>query len=136
MLRPTVKMLDTLFFGDLQDETYNQIMTSRVIESLIKAAKSTTDNDSSINVAKRHFTEIERAIKLFSDVRQRMFRIEEWRRNSSLSDYDLFDENGELINSEPINVGRFIRLSLYGAGKYDWVRVMKIVDEPEEFVSP
>src|SRR5688500_15507736 len=81
MLWPAVKMLDTLFFGDFQAETYNEIMASPVIESLIKAAKSSTENDSSINVAKRQFTEVDRAIRLFSDVRQRMFRIEEWRKN-------------------------------------------------------
>ena len=134
MLRPAVKMLDTLFFGDLQAETYNEIMASQVIEGLIKAAKSSTDNDSSINVAKKQFTEADDAIQLFRDVRRRMLLITEWRKNSSVTGYDLFDEDGELINSEPINVGHFIRLSLYGTGKYDWVRVIKITDEPEEFI--
>src|SRR5688572_17713775 len=134
MLRHAVKMLDTLFFGDLQAETYNEIMASQVIESLIKAANSSTDNDSSINLAKKQFTEVDDAIKLFSDVRQRMLRITEWGKNSSVTGYDLFDEDGDLINSEPINVGHFIRLSLYGAGKYDWVRVIKVTDKPEEFI--
>jgi hypothetical protein len=28
----------------------------------------------------------------------------------------------------------FIRISLYGAGKYDWVQVVSITDEPGEFI--
>jgi hypothetical protein len=49
-----------------------------------------------------------------------------------MSTYALFDENGREINE--INVGDFIRISLKASGKYDWIRVIEVYDQPDEFV--
>jgi hypothetical protein len=63
-----------------------------------------------------------------------MLQIAEWNENSSPTEYGLFDESGSDVRSEPISVGKFIRIGLYGGGKYDWVRVVEILDEPDELV--
>lgn len=109
-------------------------MGKSVIESLLEAANSSPENDSSINVAKRTFVSEDDAGEFFKTTRMHMVRIEEWRKNSSMTTYDLFDEAGQEVNSEPISAGKFIRIGLYGGGKYDWVRVEEILDEPTEFV--
>lgn len=115
-------------------KNYNRVMTSGTIEKLLEAANSSTEGDTSINLAKRQFVEIEAAVEFFQATRARLFQIDEWKKNSSVTNYDLFDETGAQINGTPISVGAFIRIALYGSGKNDWVRVESIKDEPEEFV--
>lgn len=104
------------------------------IESLLEAANSSSDNDTSVISAKRTFVADEDCESLFDAARARMFLTDEWNKNSSATEYGLFDESGSEIRSEPITVGRFIRIGLYGGGKYDWVRVVAILDEPGEVV--
>jgi hypothetical protein len=109
-------------------------MEVNLIESLLKAANSSTENDTSVNGAKRSFLTDVEAREFFDATRRRMVRIEEWRKASTVTSYDLFDASGRDANSEPISAGKFIRINLYGSGKYDWVSVEKIFDEPGEFV--
>jgi hypothetical protein len=124
--------LPSLVIPDLKN--YNHQMTSGTIEKLLEAANSSPETDTSINLAKRQFVESAAAAAFFRETRERILRIDEWKKNSSVTDYDLFDESGARINHEPIAVGRFIRIALYGSGKYDWVRIVSITDEPQEFV--
>ncbi len=109
-------------------------MTSDTIEKLLEAAKASSEGDTSINLAKRHFLDDGLALQFFRETRGRLFQIGEWRGSSSVTEYDLFDDKGLQINGEPISVGKFIRIGLYGSGKYDWVRVESIIDEPNEVV--
>ena len=111
-----------------------QNMASNTIEDLLKAANSSPDGDTSVNVAKRTFLDEEKCVAFFEDVRSRMVRIDEWNKNSSATGYELFDETGEKAADGSIEVDRFIRINVYGSGKYDWVRVVSIVDDPLEFV--
>lgn len=103
------------------------------IQRLLEAANSTAETDSSINLAKRQFVEESDAAGFFADRRQALFRIEEWKKNSSVTDYDLFDQNGQPA-AGPIGVGAFIRIALYGSGKYDWVRVIDVTDKDGEVI--
>lgn len=107
-------------------------MAQSNIESLLEAAKSSSDT--SINLAKKFFVDDDESVSFFQDTRSRLFKIEEWKKNSSPTAYDLFDESGQQINSQDIDVGSFIRISLYGSGKYDWVRVSQIHDDQDELV--
>lgn len=109
-------------------------MMKSKIETLLEAAKSSSDNDTSINLAKKVFANDDDCRAFFAYARRRLFNIDEWKKNSTATDYDLFNESGEQVNTEPIEVGKFIRIALYGAGKYDWVRVSAIHDEPDEVV--
>lgn len=113
---------------------YNRSMSGGTIESLLKAANSAPGNDASVNVATRRFADEEEASVFFREASSRLLRIEDWRKRSSLTTYDLFNDAGETVNEEPIGAGKYIRISLHGGGKYDWVRVMSVTDDPDEFV--
>ena len=109
-------------------------MTQSKIESLLAAAKSSSQTDTSINLAKKFFEDENESRSFFLDTRERLFNINEWNRNSSPTGYVLFDESGRETNSRDIAIGMFIRIALYGSGKWDWVRVSEIHDDPNEVV--
>jgi hypothetical protein len=104
------------------------------IEALLEAANSATGNDTSVNGAKRTFVSDGDAQEFFHRVRDRLFRISEWRKNSNATSYDLFDPSGESSQSDAIEVGKLIRIELPASGKYDWVRVDAVNDEKDEVV--
>ena len=107
-------------------------MAETRIESLLRAAHSSPDQDSSVNGAKRIFIDENEARAFYSESSDRMLRIEEWQKSSSVTDYHLFEESGRPVDSDPISVGKFIQIALYGTGKYDWVQVDEIVDAADE----
>lgn len=113
---------------------YNRLMRQSTIESLLKAANSSTEGDTSVNVAKRIFLDDLECGAFFEETKSKLLDIDEWNKNSSATGYTLFNEFGDEIESEAIAVTRLIRIGLYGSGKYDWVRVISILDEPGEFV--
>jgi hypothetical protein len=120
-----------LVIADLKN--YNHGMDSTpAIERLLKAANS-PKGDTSLNFAKRVFLEQSECDAFFETTRSALLNISEWNRHSSATSYELFDENGD-ATARPISVGSFIRIGLYGSGKYDWVRVASILDEPDEFI--
>lgn len=123
---------DTL--GIDRSENYNRNMASGKIESLLKAANSSTDNDTSVNAVKRTFLKDDDCAAFFEMAKTNLLRLDEWNKNSSVTSYDLFEGSGRPDGSGLISEGKFIRIALYGSGKYDWVRVLKIWDEPDEFV--
>jgi hypothetical protein len=109
-------------------------MHESTVESLLKAANSSTEGDTSVNLAKRVLLDEAECAAVFESAKTRLLDISEWNRNSSPTEYALFDEAGNQIGSEPISPGQFMRIGLYGAGKYDWVRVVSIMDQPDERV--
>jgi len=121
-----------LVIADLKN--YNHAMDSTpAIERLLKAANSSTEGDTSVNFAKRVFLEQSECDAFFELTCSHLLDISEWNKHSSATGYELFNQNG-VVTSEPISVGAFIRIALYGSGKYDWVRVISILDEADEFV--
>ena len=120
--------------GRCRSQKYNCFMATGTIEKLLETANSASESDTSLNLAKRRFLEEQAAAKFFESTRIKLFRIGEWKKNSSVTDYDLFNENGDEINGEPVSVGTFVRIALYGSGKYDWVRVISVSDESDEVV--
>jgi hypothetical protein len=104
------------------------------IEGLLEAANSSTEGDTSINLAKRVFLTDVDCESFFRITRSNLVKIEEWNKNSSATTYTLFNEDASVVEALPISVGHFIRIGLYGSGKYDWVRVVSILDDADEFV--
>jgi hypothetical protein len=103
------------------------------IKELIEEARA-SENDSSIIYDERLFETEQECSRFFEVVKNRMFDIRQWDRRSTPSAYALFDENGTQIDDQPLDVGRFIRISIYGSGKPDWVRVINIHQVPNEIV--
>lgn len=104
------------------------------IERLLQAANSSREGDTSLNLAKRVFLDQADCDRFFESVCSNLFRIDEWNKNSSAADYRFFDESGRPRDDRPIEIGGFIRIGLYGGGKYDWVRVISITKETDELV--
>lgn len=98
---------------------------------LLEAANSSSRHDTSVNSARRTFLSESDAVKFFQSVRENLFRISEWRKNSTATTYDVFEASGQPSNSDTIDLGKFIRIKLHGSGKYDWVRVEEITEDAD-----
>ena len=106
-------------------------MTSSLVERLLKTANSSEEDDTSVNSAGRHFTAEDAAADFYGELCERLLRIDEWNKNSSVTGYELFGPGRE---DGRIRADSFIRIKLYGSGKSDWVRVLSITQEPNEMV--
>jgi hypothetical protein len=104
------------------------------IEELLKSANSTEEPVNSVNSARRSFQNEVESRAFFEEVCSGLLDINEWRRNSTPSSYALFDESGADVSGRTIREGDFIRISIRGSGKYDWVRVLRINKTDDEMV--
>ena len=102
-------------------------------EDLLRRAEA-DESHSSINQAEAIFSDEPAAQNSFVFFKRELRKVEIWNRVSNLSEFELFDENGEISPSRTISESHFIRISIKGSGKYDWVRVVKIIDGPTEMV--
>jgi hypothetical protein len=109
-------------------------MASGTIEKLLERANSSTEGDTSVNLSKRSFLNEAECRGFYEATKSKLLDIDEWNKNSSATEYELFDETGSAVETRPISPGLFIRIGLYGSGKYDWVRVISITDEANEFI--
>ncbi|MEP7213114.1 MAG: hypothetical protein ABI791_08570 [Acidobacteriota bacterium] len=104
------------------------------IESLLKTANSTNAPVNSVTSARRDMADADAARELFGAVCSNLFDIKKWGEHSSPSDYVLFDRSGRDVSGQPIVEGAFIRISIYGSGKNDWVQVESILRSENEMV--
>jgi hypothetical protein len=104
----------------------------RLLEEAEAQKHSSGTGESSITSASRVFSKIDAADGFFNELRQEFFRVREWNAKAALTSFELFDEEGNLADRQTAVVGDFIRLSMPGSGKYDWVKVIEIVDERSE----
>lgn len=109
-------------------------MTSRTVEKILRQAESSLAKDTSVCGAEREFDSETACKSAFEDAGRRLLDVDEWRKSSTPTSYALFDESGREISSRPIATGDFIRISVYGTGKYDWVRVDSIERPSDEIV--
>jgi hypothetical protein len=104
------------------------------IQNLLEQANHSQAEDSSVNLAKRTFLTEAKAMDFFSQMKRKLLNLRRWDENSTPSDYELFDENGNVLDEKIITIGKFIRITVHGSGKYDWVKVIDIFDATDEFV--
>jgi hypothetical protein len=107
---------------------------SSEIEQLLKLANSTDEPVTSVNSARRTFPDEAGSGAFFDIVRRSLYDINEWSHNSSPSAYALFGRDGVDVSGRPISEGDFIRINIYGSGKYDWVEVLRIHESSNETV--
>lgn len=106
----------------------------RLLEQAERQKQSAETGESSIASASRAFPETSGAEKFFKNLREKLFRVREWNAESTLTSFELFDRSGNVANGENAVAGDFIRLSMVGAGKNDWVEIVEILDEADEAV--
>jgi hypothetical protein len=111
---------------------------SRKIEGLLEKAaviaNSSDDKMSSVASSKRNFSNASEAENFFVKFKEKLFQIRKWNALSGLSSYELFDANGNICKRETAIVGDFIRITLHGSGKSDWVRVANIDENSDEVI--
>jgi hypothetical protein len=105
-----------------------------LLERAGQQARESNAGESSITFASRAFSDSSEAENCFNRLKQKLFQIEKWNAESFLTSFELFDKNGKPSESESAVVGDFIRLSLAGSGKNDWVKIVEITEEPNEAV--
>lgn len=104
------------------------------IQNLLEQANHSAAEDSSVNQAKRIFSDESAAKNYFLETKNRLRDLSNWSEKSTPSNYELFLETGEVPASKLIEAGKFIRIGVVGAGKYDWVRVIGVHEAEDEFV--
>jgi len=105
-----------------------------LLEQAVAQAESSTAEVSSVTNATRNCSSETEAKNVFQRLIQKLFNIEQWNAESNLSSFALFDENGFAKMEKIPAVGDFIRISLPGSGKDDWVKIVEIHDAADEIV--
>jgi len=114
-----------------------KIMNNKIqnlLEQAAQQARSSETGESSVTFASRALSEVSEAEDLFYRLRQKLFQVEKWNAESFLTSFALFDKNGTARAGEFAVVGDFIRLSMTGSGKDDWVEIIEIHDALDEAV--
>lgn len=105
-----------------------------LLEQAERQKRDADNEQSSISFASRAFSNEFEAEKFFNRLKQKIFHIEQWNSKSFLTSFALFDKDGKPNRRETAVVGDFIRLSLAGSGKYDWVILTEIYEATDEAV--
>lgn len=105
-----------------------------LLERAGQQARESNTGESSITFASRAFSDESEAEFFFNRLKQKLFHIEKWNAESFLTSFEPFDGNGKPSKRETAAVGDFIRLSLAGSGKADWVKIIEITEESNEVV--
>lgn len=92
------------------------------------------DKMSSIARAERTFSDESEAKIRFGELREKLFRVERWNADSGLSSFELYGESGERSLREPARTGDFIKITLAGSGKSDWVKIINIDRANDEII--
>lgn len=101
-------------------------------KQLLRQANS--DENSSISFAERFFSSREEADAAFAVYTSKIPDLAAWNSSSLLTSFAAFDESGNEIEDAIIRWEIFLRLSLKGSGKFDWVRVVEIFETENETV--
>lgn len=115
----------------------HKIMNNKIQNLLAQAerqAQSSETGESSVTFATRAFSDETGAESSFNHLKQKLFHIRSWNSESFLTSFELFDQNGKPNQRETAAVGDFIRLSLTGSGKDDWVKIIEITEETDEAI--
>jgi hypothetical protein len=107
---------------------------SRLLEEAEAQKHSSGSGESTVTSESRSFPTAAEADGFFEELRPELFRVSEWNGKTTLTSFELFDEKGNLADRKTAVVGDFIRLTMTGSGKYDWVRVIEIVDKAGEAI--
>ncbi len=109
-------------------------MSDKIRQLLKQASLLKDEQASSVTSAERAFSTVSRRDDFFDIIKEKLFYIENWKTHSGLSDFELFDESGNIAHEKTLSVGDFIRITLPGSGKYDWIKITDIHQAENELV--
>jgi len=105
-----------------------------LLEQAAAQAESSTAEVSSVTNATRNCSTDIEAENVFQRLKQKLFHIQQWNAESNLSSFALFDGSGYPEMEKIAAVGDFIRITLPGSGKDDWVKIVEIFEAADEIV--
>lgn len=107
---------------------------SEKIQQLLKEAEASEDGKNSVTSASRDFQSIEVAAEAFESFKRKLYDIDRWELDSGVTAFQLYDENGAPPETSKAQKGNFVRITLPGSGKHDWVKIIEIDDASDEVV--
>ncbi|HLM00090.1 MAG TPA: hypothetical protein VK400_03480 [Pyrinomonadaceae bacterium] len=107
---------------------------SEKIKNLLKEAEASEDGKSSVTSARRELKSAEEAAEVFASLRKKLYDINRWEIDSGVTAFQLFNEDGNPLKSKQAGKGNFVRITLPGSGKNDWVKIIDIHDAANEVV--
>ena len=107
-------------------------MSDKIKKLLARAEATANERMSSVSRAESDFANTAEAEKIFAALKEKLFRIEKWNAHSNLMSFELFGAGGEKRENARAKIGDFVRVSLIGAGKSDWVKIVRIDDDETE----
>jgi len=110
------------------------IKTENLLKQYARQLDSETEETSSATNATRLFASDEEAEETFSRLCKKLLRIKHWNECSDFSSFMLYDKSGNWREDTSAAVGDFIKITLHGSGKADWVKVIEIFQAPNEIV--
>lgn len=105
-----------------------------LLEQVARQNDSETAEDSSAASGKRVFQTVAEAGEMFSRLHEKLFHIEHWNSCSEISSFELFSANGIASPEKTAALGDFIKITLPGSGKDDWVKIVEIHESPDETI--
>lgn len=103
-------------------------------DELLREAESLPSDEASVNDDERSFDDLDAARRYYDDLTRRFIDIEHWNLNSEGADYELYEQEGTSATSGPIRPGLFMKITLLGSGKSDWVSIENLELSPNELV--
>lgn len=107
---------------------------SQKIKHLLKEAEASDDGKSSVTSARREYKSAEETAEVFASFRKKLYDINRWEVESGVTAFQLFNEDGNPLKSKQAERGNFVRITLPGSGKHDWVKIIDIHDAANEVV--
>lgn len=108
-------------------------MKGKLKELYERASRSGTV-DTSVNGDEREYADEAAARRAFSDLREKLLFVDRWNHESALTSFARFSSSGREAPGARVAEGDFIRISLKGSGKYDWVGVAEIYEAADETI--
>jgi hypothetical protein len=105
-----------------------------LLEQAAAQAESSTAEVSSVSKARRNCLTQTEAENIFQQLTRKLFHIRQWNAESNISRFALFDENGCAKTENIAAIGDFVRITLPGSGKDDWVKIVEIYKTADEIV--
>jgi hypothetical protein len=105
-----------------------------LLEKAARQNESPTPDASSTASATRICPSESEAEELFSQFHQKLFHISQWNNESVISSFELFDEKGISQPEKRAVLGDFIKITLPGSGKSDWVKIIEVDETPNEVI--
>jgi hypothetical protein len=103
-------------------------------DEILKESEQLPADEYSINSYERPFEDSDAARRYFDDLRHRFTDIEHWNLNSDVASYELHERDGALAANGRIRPGLFMKITLAGSGKSDWVSIENLVLSPDELM--